>query len=195
LESPIIAFEIESPLTPSEILARLQNVTERRPLIRFQGAWGKRQKFEGVVTDDGYRLHLILAGRDSFNPRIHGQVRTLNGHTILTGTMTPDSFVLPFLVFFNGLAVIGFLLDVLLIRSISATVGLVLMLTFGLVMFLTMPGFVSQSRAAARVLANVVDATRLRLYGPPAEGQWRFVAGLRELKNESAPPQVGLRPP
>jgi hypothetical protein len=188
LESPIIAFEIESPLTPSEILARLQNVTERRPLIRFQGAWGKRQKFEGVVKDDSYDLHLILDGRDSFNPRIRGRVRSVDGHTVLTGRMTLDPSILPFLVFVSGLAGVGLLLDVLLIRSISATVGLVLTLSFGLVLFLTMPGFVSQSRAAARVLAKVVDATRVHLYGPPAEGQWRFVAGLRELKNESGAP-------
>jgi hypothetical protein len=183
LESPIIAFEIESPLTPSEILARLQNVTERPPLVRLQGAWGKRQKFEGVVTDDGYDLHRILDGRNSFNPRISGHVRSVDGHAVLTGTMTLDPAVLPLLLSFSGFAGIVFGLEVLLVRSIVATAVLALMLSFGFVMFLTMPGFVSESRTAARALGKAVDATRVRLYGPPAEGEFRFVAGLRELED------------
>lgn len=69
LESPTILFEIDSPLTTGEVIIRLQNVTEPRLVIRFVGAWGKRQKFEGLVTENWYDLHRILDGRRKFSNR------------------------------------------------------------------------------------------------------------------------------
>ena len=181
LESPTILFEIECPLTTREVVIRLQNVTEPRPIVRFIGAWGKRQKFEGVVTDNHYDLSRILDGRNSFNPHVTGEVKTVDGHALLTGTMTLNAFILPFLVFFSGFAGVMFAAQALLGLAMAAFMS-ALMLTVGIVLFLRMPGFVTEARTTAYHLAKVVDATHARLYGPPIEGRWRFIARIRELE-------------
>jgi hypothetical protein len=100
--------------------------------------------------------------------------------------MTLDAFVMPFFFFLTGfLAVMltGFLgVQVLLLRFTMWTFIPALMLTASLVVFLKMPGFVSEERTTAHHLAKVVDATRAQLYGPPIEGRWRFIARIRELE-------------
>lgn len=181
LESPTIRFEIESPLTTSEVVIRLQNVTGPPPIVRFIGAWGKRQKFDGVVTDDYFNVRRILDGRNSFNPRVSGRVETVDGHALLKGTMELDAFILRFLFSFNGFVAVMFAVQVLLGLAMAAF-GSALMLTAGIVVFLKMPGFVSEARTTANHLAKIVDATRAQLYRPPIEGQWRFIARIRELE-------------
>jgi hypothetical protein len=192
LESPIIRFEIESPLTTREVVIRLQNVTGPPPIVRFIGAWGKRQKFDGVVTDDCFDLRRILDGRNSFNPRASGRVETVDGHALLKGTMKLDAFILPFLFSFNGFVAVMFAVQVLLGLAMAAF-GSALMLTVGIVVFLLIPGFVSEARTTANHLAKVVDATRTQLYSPPIEGQWRFIARIRELESPLREDRSGTR--
>ena len=144
------------------------------------------------MTDNCYDLSRILDGRNSFNPRVTGEVKTVDGHALLNGTMTLNGFILPFLFFFNGFAGVMFAAQVVPGLAMAAFVS-ALMLTVGIVLFLQMPGFVSEARTTAHHLAKAVDATRAQLYGPPIERRWRFIARIRELEGSLGGDRSGTR--
>jgi hypothetical protein len=182
-ESPVLFFQIDSPLSQEQVVARLQDATEARPIVRF----GRRHRtFEGVVTENRFDLQSILQGRNSFNPRLTGDVRAVDGRTILDGTMTLESWVMPFLFFWVGF--VGFLLTVILIlqvffiRFTMWTLIPLVMFTAGIVTLLKLPTFVSEARTTARELSKVVDGSRVEVYGPLAEGRWRFIHRIGELE-------------
>src|SRR5271170_1221250 len=84
---PIESFEIESPLSAADIVARLQSITgPSRPVGREAIA----RFFEGRVTDATFELRPVIYSGASFLPDLRGSLESRSDGTLVRVEMTPS---------------------------------------------------------------------------------------------------------
>ena len=74
---PYYSYTIKSSLTPDEIRQKLADNIEPKKLFRFNFLSRNLTKpYEGEINGDTFNIRRIISGRDSFLPRIKGQIST-----------------------------------------------------------------------------------------------------------------------
>ena len=70
---PCDSFEIETTMSPEDIVASLSAKVEPRKLVRLTGFSSHHAEFEGHISPDGFKITRILSYRNSFVPVITGR--------------------------------------------------------------------------------------------------------------------------
>jgi hypothetical protein len=105
---PSDSFDIETTLSPEEIVESLQSNIGPRKLFRLTS---KHPTFQGELTNDGFKISRIIHYRNSFLPVVHGTFRAGNSGRIVSIKMRLNLFVAVFMcVWFSGvgLAMLAF---------------------------------------------------------------------------------------
>ena len=110
---PKHSFEIETPLSVSEVVAVLDSVTE--PVKSFRWLTLRDHRiFEGVVSADGFRIkRIVIHYRNSFRPIIRGFYRKGQPGAIVSISMKLPPFVVSFLYAWFGFVGTIFLISVI----------------------------------------------------------------------------------
>jgi hypothetical protein len=96
---PYRTFSIETHLTPSEALTRLEAAVE--PVRRFR--WSRPERaFEGVLDGYLFDLRRVIRYRNSYLPCIRGTIQESGTGARVTGTMRPHGLALAFMIFWLG---------------------------------------------------------------------------------------------
>jgi hypothetical protein len=91
-------------LSVSDALRALANEVEPRRLLRF--GWGSRA-FQGTVGDTGFDIQRIIRYRNSFLPRIRGEIRADTRGCSISVSMSLSAPTLLFIVAWLAVAVTG----------------------------------------------------------------------------------------
>ncbi|HEU0014462.1 MAG TPA: hypothetical protein VFQ45_12305 [Longimicrobium sp.] len=122
---PYERLEIESPLPPVEVCARLASVIEPRRLFRF-GRDGARD-FEGWIDGNAFEVQRIIGYQNAFLPRIAGVVEPAGSGSRITATLKLHPFVAVFMaVWMGAVLVVGvpMMIAMLLVPSVEPDRGM-----------------------------------------------------------------------
>lgn len=101
---PAQSFTISTPLSSNEIKNEFGKFVEPKKYWRF---FGGEKYFEGMITDNGFKVSRNISYRNSFLPMIYGTIKEgINGST-LTIKMSLHPFVLVFMIVWMSFAAIG----------------------------------------------------------------------------------------
>lgn len=94
---PFDQFTIKTYLSPDEVRSRLEGVVEAKQHFRRFSFNKKHLPYEGVVTDNSFKVTRIIHYRNSFLPIISGEIKEGLGDTVVEITMKPNLFALIFI--------------------------------------------------------------------------------------------------
>jgi hypothetical protein len=160
---PFYRFEIESPLDPDAVLARLRPLAGERPTRReaFKQAWGgvpaDATPLIGWIEDNGFQLERRIGYRNSFLPQAHGVVVQATGGSRILVTMQMHFLVVGFMIFWLGAVGVG-LVGALSSHPMNKSEAVVLAGMFLFGVLLTAGGFIPEARTLRRVLEEALDA-------------------------------------
>jgi hypothetical protein len=150
-------FEIASPLSPSAALDALKAHVEERAMFRV-GMWPSSKndnRFQGVVTADGFEISRIIGYRNSFLPVVTGKVRGAGSRSTISIEMKLHSLVIVLLI----AIMVPFLLTVgFLAFEPDAFETLSLLLLPGLAYLGVLWGFWFEAEKQERVLREIFRA-------------------------------------
>ena len=95
---PTEKLTLKTPLQKTEIIQRLQDVTEPRKLIRFRTWETYTNDYEGEIETDSFAVKRLINYRNSFLPEIKGYIRSGLGGNKIDLSMDLHPLVLGFLV-------------------------------------------------------------------------------------------------
>ena len=152
---PSDSFDIETTLSPEEIVASLRSAIEPARMFRFSS---KHATFQGELTSDGFKMSRIIHYRNSFLPVVHGTFRAGDSGRIVSIKMRLNLFVAAFMcIWFTGvgLAVLAFTVGFLRGKIQPSPM---LLIPFGMLVFgwaLVSGGFWSEARKQKRMLVEM----------------------------------------
>jgi hypothetical protein len=129
---PSDSFEIETTMTPEEIVDSLKCGVEPKKLFRFSSA---HTVFQGDLMRDGFKISRIIHYRNSFLPIVHGTFRPGHSGSIVSIKMRLHRFVAAFMCFWFGGVVVGMLAVIFGLSSGKTQVSLMLLIPFGMLAF------------------------------------------------------------
>lgn len=100
---PFDNFKLLTKLTATEVLQRIESITEPKKGFSFSFSGNRTKPYEGKLTDHSFEISRIINYRNSFLPVIKGHVSTYLGKTEVAIKMRPLVFVLIFMSFWLGL--------------------------------------------------------------------------------------------
>ncbi|MEM6264266.1 MAG: hypothetical protein AAGI38_17255 [Bacteroidota bacterium] len=153
-----------TPLTPEEILKRIDDVIEPKKMFRMKGGfWGNsdHKPYEGSIKDLSFKMTRIISYRNSFLPVIKGKIgRDING-TKVEVSMRLNSFVLVFMAIW--MAGVGLACVVMLpLFTFEGTFDYLNLIPYGMLLFghvLVTGGFKYESTRSKKDLATFLKAT------------------------------------
>ncbi|WP_338762915.1 hypothetical protein WAF17_18570 [Bernardetia sp. ABR2-2B] len=86
-------------LSKEEIAKRLNEVTEPKKMIRMTGVFSNKnhKEYEGAVDTNSFKISRIIGYRNSFLPRIEGEIEESKESTLVHIKMRLHTFVLVFM--------------------------------------------------------------------------------------------------
>ena len=154
---PLVPFDwwnLDSKLSPAELLARLEALVEPEKLLRL-GAGGPTRPFEGEVTPQRFSISRIIRSRNAFLPQLVGQVVPTPTGSRLEVLLRPRLVTLGFLsssLMFLGMVGLG----VLRVRGLSDPGAFGPLLLFALGYTVTVTAFSSEAKRARALLEPVL---------------------------------------
>ncbi len=128
-------YQFKTSLSEQEVYKILTDHTEEKR-IRFSKS---EYEFEGIVYKNSFKLEKTISGRNSFNPSIHGDFKSINHETIVTFNLKLNTFVVLFFTFWMSCVTLIAATSIVLIfnGTEDSTFGLVAipMLAFGLLIY------------------------------------------------------------
>jgi ABC-type iron transport system FetAB permease component len=129
---PSDSFEIETTLSPEEIVESLQSAIEPAKVFRFSS---KHATFQGKLTADGFKMSRIIHYRNSFLPIIHGTFRAGDSGRIVSIKMRLNLFVAAFMwVWFTGVGLAIFVFTFAFLKG-KIQSSPILLIPFGMLVF------------------------------------------------------------
>lgn len=105
---PYHRFELSSPMKATDALDAMRARTEQVQWFRWRWPSVKNDdRFEGEVTASGFNVSRVLGYRNSFAPRVLGEVHSLGGMSRIVVTMRPHAAILIFLAVWTALFGVG----------------------------------------------------------------------------------------
>ena len=105
---PYHRFELSSPMKANDALDAMRARTE--PVQWFRWQWpnsNNDKRFEGEITATGFNVRRVLGYRNSFAPRVIGEVQSQGAMSRIVVTMRPHAFVLAFVAVWVALFGVG----------------------------------------------------------------------------------------
>ncbi|PKN93757.1 MAG: hypothetical protein CVU44_08045 [Chloroflexi bacterium HGW-Chloroflexi-6] len=97
---PYERFRIRTSLSSQEAVNRLENAIEPKRFFRFFGA--SEKPYEGKLEGSHFEISRIIGYRNSFLPRIKGDVESEISGCSISISMQPHVFVITFMIFWLG---------------------------------------------------------------------------------------------
>ena len=156
-------FVFVSPLVPADVVTRLRAATRAPSGFWFLSGYGgfglapPKARFVGKIGETRFEIRRDIRGRNSFLPRIAGDISPQAGGTKIETTFGMHPLVLVFMVFWLGMVGAG----ALGIAGSSATFSPERLIPAGMFVFgilLCTAGYFPEERIARRALAEIVEA-------------------------------------
>ncbi|MEP6794119.1 MAG: hypothetical protein ABJB16_07325 [Saprospiraceae bacterium] len=112
---PFKNFSFSSKLNASEITDRLLAITEAEKFIRiplFNDA--ETKMYEGQITDQNFSIRRLIKYRNSFLPRIKGEIKAVGNGTRIDVRMRLHVVIIIFVIFWCTMVGIGCFVFILL---------------------------------------------------------------------------------
>ncbi|WP_375560022.1 hypothetical protein ACE193_20235 [Bernardetia sp. OM2101] len=94
---PYEELTYKTHLSKDEILKRLSNETESKQLIRIGSIFGGHKEYEGTINENSFEISRIISYRNSFLPRIKGEIEERKEATFVHIKMSLSTWVMIFL--------------------------------------------------------------------------------------------------
>ncbi|MFZ1678023.1 MAG: hypothetical protein WAT91_12160 [Saprospiraceae bacterium] len=105
---PFKNLSFRSELKPTEIIERMQAVTEAEKFIRIPIFNDTETKlYEGEITDQHFSIRRLIKYRNSFLPRIKGEIITESNRTRIEVRMRLHIVIIIFVIFWCTMVGIG----------------------------------------------------------------------------------------
>jgi hypothetical protein len=162
---PYRRFAIVSTLSPAAAVTRLADFVQPR-----RRSWWKPvgdRPFEGEITGTSFVLRRVITRRNSFLPRIRGELAPAGAGTVILGTMSLHPATAVFtIVWFSGVTTIAILSGRAAVLHGPAIFGVFPLGMIAAAALLVAGGFWFEARRAARRLAEIYSSPLLWLRGP-----------------------------
>lgn len=146
---PYHRFELTSPLRPAEAQAAMAARIEPFKIFRMTMPGSRNDaRFEGEATANGFRVQRIIGYRNSFLPKVVGQIIADGRGSRIAVEMQPN----PFVYVFAGLWVV--VAVAAMVAQVYIVAPLMLFMLWGMVML----GFWMEAPKQERVLRTIFQA-------------------------------------
>lgn len=159
---PFENITYQTKLDSEEILSRINEIIEPKKTLRMTGIFGSsdHKPYEGSINGSSFNINRIIGYRNSFLPRIKGNIEKDFGKTKVNVKMRLHPFVLVFMIVWCGGVGLGFL------AFLTATIGKgtfepAILIPLGMLLFgygLTTGGFKYESIKSKKYLAELFEA-------------------------------------
>jgi len=147
---PYHRFELNSPLRPAEAQAAMAARIEPFKIFRLSMPGSvDGTRFEGEVTANGFRAQRIITYRNSFLPKVVGEITGAGSGSRISIIMQPNPFVFVFAVLWLIAA------SAALIAGAFAVAPVLFLMLWGMAMI----GFWLEAPKQERVLREIFKAT------------------------------------
>jgi hypothetical protein len=159
---PFENITYRTKLDSEEIIKRINDSIEAKKTFRILGIFGNsnHKPYEGNINGNSFNISRIIGYRNSFLPRIKGEIEKGYGSTSINVKMKLHPFVLAFMCVWCGGVGLGFI--AFLNSSIEKeTFEPTIFIPFGMLIFgygLTTVGFKYESIKSKKYLAKLFDA-------------------------------------
>ncbi|MDH4471519.1 MAG: hypothetical protein QE487_02870 [Fluviicola sp.] len=153
-----------SPFKKEEVLVRLGDILEPEKMvrIRFFGLGRRSGKFyEGSINNDSFEMKRIIGYKNSFIPKISGNVENTLGGSLIHVKMRLHVFVMIFMIVWMSLVGIAALICTLVL-IIGGRFNPFLLIPIGMFLFgylLTLGAFKYESARTKEDLKQIFEAT------------------------------------
>jgi len=163
---PIENISFKTDLSPEQVLHRIKENIEPKKEFRFitNVSAGKGNPYEGSVTRNSFVISRVITYKNSFLPRIEGQVLEDDGGASIYVKMRLHHYVRVFMTLWFG-GILAFTCYVLVLLTPSSEEFLpTLSIAFGMLVFgyvLSFVAFKYESRKSVQYLAKLLQSNPL----------------------------------
>jgi hypothetical protein len=146
-------------LSEQEVLARLSDFIDKKKIRIFRNNITK--EYEGTIDGNSFEISRIIKGRNSFQPRISGEIRQNNYETKIEIKMRLHWSVFIFLLFWCVFVFFALIMIFTNAEKISAVSFMPLLMLLVAYLF-TMFGFKIESKRSKKDLEKMLNAKMIK---------------------------------
>lgn len=160
---PFENITYKTKLSSSEIIKRLNEVTEPRKLFRISDIFrsNNHKPYEGLIEANYFTISRIIRYRNSFLPKISGRIESEFTGTVITVKMRLNTFVLIFMsIWFTGVGLACFAVLAMALNGDSFSAFA--LIPFGMLLFgyaISTGGFKHESLKSKYYFAKLFEAS------------------------------------